>query len=200
MTIPSSPNSARKDASSQVVPACDQAKTIASGTRPSQFHRVGKSCLPESVPAGRQGFTLVEVAMAIGIVSFCVLAILGLLPVGLSTLQDSACQQGTADVSKQISSQLQQISFNPTNAFNIQNLANTTNFYTRDGIPTNNTAAYFRASFTVGAASLNNSTVSTFDTNSGQSVTVTLSYPANAPAAGQKSNIFAIFAAKQSSD
>lgn len=41
------------------------------------------------IPFAPSGFSLVEVIMAIGIVSFSVLAVLGLMPVGLSTLREA---------------------------------------------------------------------------------------------------------------
>lgn len=45
-----------------------------------------------------RGFSLVEVVIAIGIVSFAILAVLGLIPVGLKTIKNSNEQAGAANV------------------------------------------------------------------------------------------------------
>lgn len=43
-------------------------------------------------------FSLVEVTLALGVMAFCVLAIAGLLPTGLSSQQASAQQSAAADI------------------------------------------------------------------------------------------------------
>jgi Tfp pilus assembly protein PilV len=48
--------------------------------------------------ADSRAFSLVEVVIAIGIVSFAILAVLGLLPVGLRTIKNSNEQAGAANV------------------------------------------------------------------------------------------------------
>ncbi len=40
-----------------------------------------------SFPRSRKAFSLVEVAIAMGLITFCMVAMLGLLPVGLSTFR-----------------------------------------------------------------------------------------------------------------
>lgn len=46
----------------------------------------------------RRAFSLVEVTMAIGIVSFCLLALVGLLPVGLNAIKTSREEAAAANV------------------------------------------------------------------------------------------------------
>jgi uncharacterized protein (TIGR02598 family) len=52
-----------------------------------------------------QGFSLVEVTMALGVVSFAVLAVMGLLPVGLSNLRQSMDQTVEAQIVQAIAAQ-----------------------------------------------------------------------------------------------
>lgn len=52
------------------------------------------------------GFTLVEVTMALGIISFALLAMIGLMPAGLGSLRDSTQQSINAQILQQISSGL----------------------------------------------------------------------------------------------
>jgi Tfp pilus assembly protein PilV len=46
----------------------------------------------------RRGFSLVEVTLALGVASICLIAIFGLLPVGLQTNQDAIQQIASADI------------------------------------------------------------------------------------------------------
>lgn len=57
------------------------------------------------------GFTLVEVTIAIGIVSFALLGLIGLLPAGLGALRDSAEQTMNAQIVRRISGDLMVQSF-----------------------------------------------------------------------------------------
>jgi uncharacterized protein (TIGR02598 family) len=51
---------------------------------------VGSRSLPsKAVLLARHGFTLVEVAIALGIFSFCIISVLGLMQVALASSQDS---------------------------------------------------------------------------------------------------------------
>jgi uncharacterized protein (TIGR02598 family) len=50
----------------------------------------------------RSGFSLVEVVMAIGIASFALLAIVGLLPVGMKSVQNASEQAAAANVANSI--------------------------------------------------------------------------------------------------
>ncbi len=59
-----------------------------------------------SVPPRTQGFTLVEVTMAIGIISFALLTMIGLLPAGLGALRDSNQQSVNAQILQRTSAGL----------------------------------------------------------------------------------------------
>ncbi len=63
-----------------------------------------------------KGFSLVEVVLAIGIVSFAVLAILALLPVGLKSANDAPEEAFAAQTLKSLSASLQGASHTNTNA------------------------------------------------------------------------------------
>lgn len=52
--------------------------------------------------AGCRGFSLVEVVLALGLVSFCMLPLLGLLPMGLGTIRDSRNEAAAALALEQI--------------------------------------------------------------------------------------------------
>jgi type II secretory pathway pseudopilin PulG len=54
------------------------------------------------------GFSLVEVVFALGVVSFCLISITGLLSVGLSSLGSSREKAGAANALEQISSAIRQ--------------------------------------------------------------------------------------------
>lgn len=56
-------------------------------------------------------FTLVEVTIALGIISFALLAMIGLIPAGLGSLRDSTQQSINAQILQQISSGLTVKSF-----------------------------------------------------------------------------------------
>lgn len=59
-----------------------------------------------SAPPRTRGFTLVEVTMSIGIVSFALLTMIGLLPAGLGSLRDSNQQSINAQILQRTSSGL----------------------------------------------------------------------------------------------
>jgi len=69
--------------------------------------------LPEQSGArgGRSGFSLVEVTIAIGIVSFALVTLLGVVPVGLIASQDAMRQTARSQIIKQISSDLGMMPF-----------------------------------------------------------------------------------------
>lgn len=63
---------------------------------------------PEKTGAG---FSLVEVTIAIGVVSFALVALLGVIPVGLIATQDAMRQTAKSQIIKQISSDLGMMPF-----------------------------------------------------------------------------------------
>src|SRR5687768_5119038 len=54
----------------------------------------------------RQGFTLVEVTLAIGVVSFAMIAMLGLLPVGLTTFQEASTLSVRSQIAQALASEV----------------------------------------------------------------------------------------------
>ena len=46
----------------------------------------------------RDGFSLVEVTLALGIASFCLIAVLGLMPVGIQTNRNATCQTAATNL------------------------------------------------------------------------------------------------------
>ena len=146
-------------------------------------------------------FTLVEVTMALGIVSCSLLVIVGLLPVGLQTLNESAVQYGMSTISQKISSELQEIPFDPSSSnptYAITQLSGT-NYYTREGVMTTSTDSY--RFFSVSFSTLNSSVPGATATypQSIKTVRATVAYPVLAPIASQQSNILTFLTARQSS-
>ena len=65
----------------------------------------------------RSGFSLVEVTIAIGIVSFALVTLLGVVPVGLIASQDAMRQTARSQIIKQISSDLGMMPFAKINDY-----------------------------------------------------------------------------------
>jgi len=155
--------------------------------------------------ARKRGFSLVEVVLAIGIVSFSMLAILGVLPVGIHMVQDSMLQQARASITNQLRSKLQQISYTQPapgnqNNFSIDGLTGTSYYYTREGIETTaaSAEAYYLVTFELQDASIDSPAgLVTFDTSVARNVNITLSYPLSAPVNDRKALKFSLFSAKQ---
>lgn len=57
---------------------------------------------------GRRAFTLVEVALALGIAAFAIVALMGLLPAGLNTSRDALDEQMATDILLEIESDIRQ--------------------------------------------------------------------------------------------
>lgn len=152
-----------------------------------------------SASKGVKAFSLVEVVLAIGVVSFAMMAMLGTLPVGLKSSQQSRGQVATANISRQLQGELQQISFqsNSPDTLTIQNLADNSLYYTLEGTKTDAASAYYVASFAVNGVSVPGLAI---DPSHARSVTVTLSYPASAPVADRQESVFSLLLAKQKTD
>lgn len=63
---------------------------------------------------GRSGFSLVEVAIALGIVSFVLIALIGLLPIGLKHLQESEEAMASNLIFKDVNARVQRLSSRPS--------------------------------------------------------------------------------------
>jgi len=84
---------------------------------------------------------LVEVSVAIGIVTFSLLAILAVLPVGLQTFKDSKTETALVSIQRHVRAEAVQ---------QWTSIAGTTFYFSADGIPlANATDAHFRATATL---------------------------------------------------
>jgi uncharacterized protein (TIGR02598 family) len=84
-----------------------------------------------------EGFSLVEVVVAIGVVAYAVFGILGLLPVGIKGFQNATCEAAASDVISSISVALR--SAQTTNGTNFDwSFNGTTCSYTVGGSKTTN--------------------------------------------------------------
>jgi len=65
-------------------------------------------------PTGFQAFSLVEVTLALGIISFGLIAIIGLVPKGLGIVKESADEAAALNILSAVSSDLQCVGSNTT--------------------------------------------------------------------------------------
>jgi uncharacterized protein (TIGR02598 family) len=65
-------------------------------------------------PTGSQAFSLVEVTLALGIISFGLIAIIGLVPKGLGIVKESADEAAALNILAAVSSDLQCVGSNTT--------------------------------------------------------------------------------------
>ena len=182
----------------------DPAQTLVNRPR---FHRLGPS-----KTGGQSGFSLVEVTLAIGIVAYSMLVIVGVMPVGLQSMQQSAVQYGTAAIARQISSELQEMPFiaSASNAgYAITALNDPANpkidYYTRDGVKTTKTAKemntfpYFSATYSTNDPSIpGTTTIITYPSNL-QVVKVTVAPLQGAEGSRQPPHVLSFLVAKQNS-
>lgn len=82
-------------------------------------------------------FTLVEVVLALGIVSMAIVPMMGLLTVGLNTFHDAVNTTTETEITQQVAHDIQLGSFTNTAA---------SYYFTADGVATNSGAAYYYAS------------------------------------------------------
>lgn len=144
----------------------------------------------------RRAFSLIEVTLAIGVVSFCMLPIMALLPVGLKEVRGAIVQSGVASIGQQLRSELLGMSFDAANPNSVQNLTNQTFYFTERGVRTTGVApdAFFKTSFALQEVGLG--TTPTYP-NSGQMVSVALAYPMSSPEASRQKVLFSLFVARQ---
>jgi uncharacterized protein (TIGR02598 family) len=153
----------------------------------------------------QRGFSLVEVALAVGIVGFGMTVILGCLPVGLISVKDSKIQSAKANIARQLRGELQQISFfkdDSTADTNIDGLKVKEYYYTQEGMRAESSKeAYYSASFSVNDAEVKsaggNDGATSFLPENARAVEVKLSYPRAAPEANRETTSFSLFLARQ---
>jgi uncharacterized protein (TIGR02598 family) len=149
---------------------------------------------------GTKAFSLVEVVLAIGVVSFAMMAMLGTLPIGLKSSQESRGQVATANIARQLQGELQQISFNDQSqdALTVASLSGQSMYYTLEGTKTDKVdSAYYVANFAVNGVSLPGLSI---DPALARTVTVKLSYPASASEEERQQTVFSLLLAKQKTD
>ncbi len=112
---------------------------------PSANIEICSGCVLALPVRGSRGFSLVELVLAIGIVSFAFMAILGMLPVSLATFNKSI----NATVESQIAQRLQSAAAQTPFA-NINNIASDS-YYDDEGFPATASDFIYHARLTVPA-------------------------------------------------
>ena len=125
------------------------------------------------------GFSLIEVVIALGIFSFCIVAIVGLLPVGMNSLRSVSNENNAIHIASSIEGIWEVAPLGSTITISnvITNLPisasqNSTYYFDEFGEPTNSTGATLKMNYTTAASSGNSTTVN-----------MTFSWPANARSA-----------------
>lgn len=143
-----------------------------------------------------KAFSLVEVTMALGLASFSLLAIVGLLPVGLKTFRDSRVETALGGIQRQMRGEVEAVPF--------ESLTNGSftagKFYFSDEgtLLPGSSGAYYEASTELtntsapGLAATAESSIRTLK--------VTLLSPFELPATVQQTNSFAIVIANQTGE
>lgn len=94
-----------------------------------------------------RGFSLIEVAIAVGIAVFCIIALLGLLPVSLNSVRDASEQTHVTNLARALQSDLTaaQGAASPNYELVLTNLSTgTTMFLSEDGGSTSQDRARYR--------------------------------------------------------
>lgn len=145
---------------------------------------------------GSRAFSLVEVTLAIGIASFCMLPIIALLPMGLKEVRGTVVQSGVASIGQQLRTELLGMSFEADNPNGVQNLPNQTFYFTERGVRTTDVDpdAFFKTSFALQNIGLG--TTATYP-SSGQMVAVEVTYPMSYAEASRERTLFSLFVARQ---
>ena len=121
--------------------------------RPHAHHpasRLGSNPLPGNCL--RRGFSLVEVIMALGIVSFALMSLVALLPMGLGMVRDSATETALTSIEQTIRGELTQAKFSE-----IANMAGQTYFFDEAGLRLSGTAPVSERCFQVAGSGTTNS-------------------------------------------
>jgi len=100
----------------------------------------------------RRGFSLVEVVMALGLVSFVLVGLLGLMPIGLNTMRDARGDSLRAEIIKSVANTAQQTDFSLLGTIN-----GTKYQFDANGL-TNSTNAIYEAVLSTGSVSVPTST------------------------------------------
>jgi uncharacterized protein (TIGR02598 family) len=120
-------------------------------------------------------FSLVEVVMALGIAAFCLVALLGLMPVGLKTVRDARGDSLRAEILKSMGNIAQQTDYSL-----LGNLAGKKYYFDINGLVVNSTSAdaIYEAALSTGTVNVPSSSTSTA-LSGATSVTVAIRRSAN---------------------
>ena len=145
----------------------------------------------------QSGFSLVEVVLAVGVVSFSLLPMLALLPTGLESVRESANEAALAAIVAKARAELNQAAWSDVSA----KLNGRQWFFDESGKLLAGGAAspgaHYLLQFGVNSAQVEGA-APLFDA-SARRVTLEVKYPVFAPAKNQKSQVIALLAARQSS-
>jgi uncharacterized protein (TIGR02598 family) len=99
---------------------------------------------------GTRAFSLVEVTLALGVMAFCLIAVFGLLPVGLNSNQAAIQQTRATDILMAVSTDLRSTlsTANSSPRFNIPIPGGTTLFLKENGVPDTQANSRYRVSIT----------------------------------------------------
>ena len=110
----------------------------------------------KSVPTHRlvAGFSLVEVTLALGVAAFCLVAILGMIPVGLTSSQNATAQTGAVSILRAVAADLRDTALanasggatpaSPHYGFKVPDTTGTPIYVDEGGSVTTQPLAYYR--------------------------------------------------------
>ena len=81
------------------------------GTSNLRFKLIQGFKAGQGKPLGGRGFSLVEVLLALGVVTFAMIPVLGLMPIGLNTFRDSMNTTISSQIAQGVANELQQTDF-----------------------------------------------------------------------------------------
>lgn len=107
----------------------------------------GQKC--RSPKRGTAGFTLVEVVVAIGIIAFAFVPLMGLLPLGLDVSRQAIDTTVQAQIAQQLTTQAQQTDFSQIKSLNTGSGANSGWFFDDQGNKCAQAGAIYQATLNV---------------------------------------------------
>jgi uncharacterized protein (TIGR02598 family) len=147
-----------------------------------------------------KGFSLIEVVLALGVISFAIVAIFGLLPTGLQTSHSSQDETRAAHLAEAILSSMASQAQTQFNSVKLQtNDASTIPVFNLSSTGTASTSVYADNDGKLSANSAGaiyaitvatNGSPTNFDAGYANQVTLTVGWPANAAAANQTKRDF----------
>ena len=150
-----------------------------------------------SLNRSQSGFSLVEVVLAVAVVSFSLLPMVALLPTGLESVRESANDTALGAILEKARAELNQAAWSDVSS----RLNGRQWFFDESGkhLPAGaaSPGAYYLLRFVVNPAQVQGA-APLFE-NSARRVTLEVRYPVFAPANNQKTQLIALLAARQSS-